>query len=378
MMQQFMAVNNRACNYIKQSVFGSFNFFELFGIWHLLPYLGKTFIPKLWKNRVEKKQDKPEKNISLNISDISVETASSSAYQMLTSIGLTKNFAEKVVLCGHKSDSENNPFASSLDCGACGGNSGYINAIVAAKFLNDSRVRKNLKLQQIFIPEKTRFIAACHHTSNDYVEFFEPAHDLADVFAVACKTVSIDQLKNYPMLINSDSRSCDWAELVPEYGLANNAAMIIGSRDLTKHSDLSGRVFLHSYDKVIDTDGVILEGIMSAPMIVAHWINMQYYFSTLYSKQFSAGNKAIHNVIPGIGVMAGNISDLKIGLPEQSVQYRGQLVHQPQRLCVIIDAKYQHIKKIIDKHDKIYQLIRNEWLTVYVISDEKCEPLVIN
>jgi uncharacterized protein YbcC (UPF0753/DUF2309 family) len=67
----------------------------------------------------------------------------------------------------------------------------------------------------------------------------------------------------------------------PEWGLAGNAAFIVAPRERTYHLNLKGRVFLHNYIHAADTTKSTLELIMTAPMIVTNWINLQYYASTV-------------------------------------------------------------------------------------------------
>lgn len=359
-------VANAATQVTQKSILGSFNFFEILGGWFGFPYIGKTFFPKLWHKAVSFLKFNKNDIVKLVLNDFSIEEAGDAAYQMLTTIGLTKNFSKNVIMCGHQSVTENNPYASSLDCGACGGNSGMINAMIACEMLNNETVRRYLASKTIIIPEATIFIAACHFTTYDNVKVHSEDVALSKLFNNACLKVRAEKVNRFPMLTQLQKRQYDWAELVPEYALINNAAMIIGPRYLTEEINLEGRVFLHSYEKNLDKSGEILEDIMLAPMIVAHWINMQYYFSSEISSFFSAGNKAIHNVLPGIGVMEGNMSDLKVGLPEQSLYYRGKKLHSALRLTVVIYAEHKKIQKIIKMHKKLSDLVENEWLFVYV------------
>ncbi len=45
---------------------------------------------------------------------------------------------------------------------------------------------------------------------------------------------------------------------------------------------------------------------MSAPMVVANWINLQYFGSVARPDIFGAGNKLLHSVVGGnLGVIEG-------------------------------------------------------------------------
>lgn len=77
---------------------------------------------------------------------------------------------------------------------------------------------------------------------------------------------------------------------------------------------------------------------MTAPVVVASWISLQYYGSTVSPDLFGGGNKLIHNVIGGIGVVEGNGGMLRVGLPRQSVEDGTAPVHEPLRLSVCIEA----------------------------------------
>ena len=181
---------------------------------------------------------------------------------------------------------------------------------------------------------------------------------------MAGKRLQQERLQDLPGDRKVARRASHWAELIPEWGLANNAAMIIAPRRLTQSLDLKRRVFLHSYEPELDQDGAILESIFLGPVVVAHWINSQYYFSTVDPQHFSSGNKIIHNVLPGVGVMEGNQSDLKYGLALQSVFFRDQRMHEPIRLTVYADASPERLTQLLNQHTVLRHLVDGQWLTV--------------
>ncbi len=142
-------------------------------------------------------------------------------------------------------------------------------------------------------------------------------------------------------------RSHDWSQVRPEWGLAGNAAFIAAPRAVTRGVDLGGRAFLHSYDWQDDAGFGVLKLIMTAPMVVASWINLQYYGSTVNNRAFGSGNKALHNVVGTLGVLEGNAGDLKTGLPWQSVHDGTRFIHEPLRLNVFIAAPIAAMNDVI-------------------------------
>ena len=129
---------------------------------------------------------------------------------------------------------------------------------------------------------------------------------------------------------------------------------------------LDGRSFLHDYDAAKDPDGSVLELLITAPMLVTHWINWQYHASTCDPQHLGSGNKLLHNVVGGdIGVFEGNGGDLRVGLSLQSLHDGHRWVHDPLRLTVVIDAAAESIDRIVQKHAIVRQLVDNGWLHLW-------------
>jgi hypothetical protein len=138
----------------------------------------------------------------------------------------------------------------------------------------------------------------------------------------------------------------------------------------TSGRSLGGRAFLHDYDWRQDAGFGVLELILTAPVVVASWISLQYYGSTVAPDSFGGGNKLLHNVTGGIGVVEGNGGLLRAGLPWQSVHDGEAPAHEPLRLSVCIEAPREAIEGVLARHDAVRTLFDKGWLNLFALDDD--------
>jgi uncharacterized protein len=373
---------------LKSNIAAAFGMVESYGLLSALPLLGRTFFPRHFHFACQHTQGMitGSPKTSLDMSAYTLEEKVALAETNLKAMGLTKNFEPVIVLCGHRSTSVNNAYASALDCGACGGHAGEFSSKMAAQVLSDPQVRQGLKLRGTDIPDGTIFLAGEHNTTTDEFELFDTVAlseyhqgivaklkaDFKLAGAIARKERSLTLPATMVDSVQDPlDRACDWAQVAPEWGLTFNAAFIASPSSLTRGVNLGGRTFLHSYDCREDADGMVLELLMTAPMVVAQWISTQYYLSTVDNKVFGSESKVVHNIVGDFGVMSGKFSDLRMGLPAQCIMGKGGVrAHEPMRLLVLIQAPLQSIAAVLSKHDELANLVKNRWITLVALDPE--------
>ncbi|EKE78908.1 YbcC family protein [Oceanibaculum indicum] len=302
------------------------------------------------------------------------------AAAVLRAMSLTEDHARLVLLVGHGATVTNNPHQSAYHCGACSGQTGEVSARLLAALLNDPETRASLPALGITLPQDTLFVAGLHDTVTDSVTLYRdseaPGH--ADLLkqaeawlAAAGRQARAERALRLPGAAgeNLAGRAADWAEVRPEWGLAGCGAFIAAPRTVTAGRDLEGRAFLHSYDWRQDRGFATLELILTAPVVVASWISLQYYGSTVAPETFGGGNKLIHNVVSGIGVVEGNGGLLRPGLPVQTVHDGEKPAHEALRLSVLVEAPAEAITDILRRHDGVRQLFDNGWLHLLALED---------
>ncbi len=375
--QRHSARASRAWGRFKLAAVSSFAFVEA---------MGPVYVAKLLKSAVARDghahKDEPAPRFD---PPLDPETRLQAAETVLRAMSLTDGFARLVIVAGHGANVVNNPHASGLHCGACGGFSGEVNARLLAGILNDPAVRAGLPDRGITIPADTLFLAALHDTTTDRVTLYDrdgdcSAHagDIAEArrwLEAAGRLTRGERALRLPRAAGEgdiDLRSRDWSEVRPEWALAGCKAFIAAPRGRTAGRSLEGRAFLHDYDWRADSARgfPVLELILTAPVVVASWISLQYYGSTVAPQVFGGGNKLLHNVVGGIGVLEGNGGLMRAGLPWQSVNDGEGYSHDPLRLSVCVEAPREAIGEILARHDGVRALFDNGWLHLFAMDAE--------
>ncbi|MFB9910529.1 YbcC family protein [Rhizobium paknamense] len=370
---RFAARAVRAWGRFKLAAVSSFAFVEA---------MGPVYAAKLLKDGLglakSRKPDAPAPRLS---PEIDLDQRTKMAETVLRAMSLTEGFAKVVLLCGHGANVVNNPYASALHCGACGGYAGDVNARLLAGLLNEAEVRKGLAEKGIIIPTDTLFIAALHDTTTDGVTLFDgdvalPSPDMLEPIRnwldQAGRLARTERAARLPRATAGSiiERSRDWAEVRPEFGLAGCRAFIAAPRSRTQGRNLEGQAFLHDYVWRQDDGFKVLELILTAPVVVASWISLQYFGSAVAPQLFGAGNKLLHNVVGGIGVVEGNGGNLRTGLPWQSVHDGEAFVHEPLRLTVAVEAPKEAITDILRRHAHVRALFDNGWLSLFTLDQD--------
>ncbi|MDX5338096.1 MAG: DUF2309 domain-containing protein [Cyclobacteriaceae bacterium] len=380
---------NKLWKSFKSGAITCFSFVSPLGIFYLFRLLFSSFRNVFsGKKEIEIPKKKTPK-ITLEVKShadkltgIPLEKQVELAQNALRAISFPKELAPIILLVGHGSSSLNNPHASGLDCGACGGHSGEINSLVASTVLNNTKVRMALKSKGIEIPEDTVFLAAIHQTVSDEVKILNPemipnaetSRWLGHVLEKAGEQTRVERSLRFQEPTGKGEslikRGLDWSQVRPEWGLAGCTAFVIASRSKTKNLNLEGKSFLHSYSWEQDEEFKVLEAIMTAPMVVTSWINLQYFASTVDNLHLGSGNKTLHNVTSGLGVLEGYSGDLRVGLPQQSIHDGENYQHDPARLNVVIEAPIEAINQILVKHRTLKDLFDNQWIFLFALNSQ--------
>jgi len=359
----------RAWGRFRQAAVSSFAFVEAAGPF----YAGKLVRDALGQEAQTPAEPAPAPHV---VGGLDADAKADTAAAVLRAMSLTKGLGEVVLLLGHGGHVTNNPHESAYHCGACGGYTGEVSARLLAILLNDAETRAGLGERGIHVPEDTVFVAGLHDTTTDeitvYTDDASPAlGQIRDWLAEAGQLARAERALSLPGATPKTvaERAFNWAEVRPEWGLAGCAAFVAAPRSATSGKDLGGRAFLHSYDWQADDGFGTLELILTAPVVVASWISLQYYGSSVAPDVFGGGNKLIHNVVGGIGVIEGNSGRLCAGLPWQAVHDGEKLMHEPVRLSVMIEAPRDAILDVLRQHPEVQALFDNGWLHLFTLQD---------
>ena len=134
---------------------------------------------------------------------------------------------------------------------------------------------------------------------------------------------------------------------------------VVGRREITRGLFLDRRSFLVSYDPAIDPADENLAQLLGAVVPVCGGINLEYYFSRVDNDRYGCGSKLPHNVTALIGVMDGQASDLRTGLPLQMVE-----IHEPVRILFVIETTPERLEQVILANPTVKEFVVNRWIRV--------------
>ena len=160
-----------------------------------------------------------------------------------------------------------------------------------------------------------------------------------------------------------EERSEHLAQPRQECGHATNAVCAVGRRQITRNLFLDRRAFLVSYDPTRELYDDYNKAFAVVP--VCGGINLEYYFSSVDNERYGCGSKLPHNVTGLIGVMDGQGSDLRTGLPLQMVE-----IHEPVRILFVIETIPALLEKVLAANPTVNEFVANRWIRVALMDPE--------
>lgn len=385
----FRGTSDLGLYYHTRTLFRGFVSTLVLGILSIVPMIVQVFFPRhsktLKKKILSLFSKEPETEIALEYKNeegvgYSKEEMAGIVVAVIRMCGITR-ISDLVIVVGHGSSSNNNPFKQAYGCGACGGNAGIPNAKAFALMANKKEVRLEVKKLGIDIPESTFFVSGYHDTCTDDIVFFnskEVPQNLLPDFTKLVKNMQeaaklnaferCQKFSSFNQNLGPDEalghvreRAHDIAQPRPEYGHSSNALAIVGRRELTKGLFMNRRAFLLSYDWKTDPDGSVLKQVVLGGVPVAVNINMDYYFSAVDNDNFGCGSKLPLNLTSLLGVMTGSQSDLRIGLARQMIE-----IHEPIRNLTVVEAPMGMVRSLFDGHPRLKNLLYQHWFRLAV------------